>query len=127
MRGSTRRDTKPELALRSELHRRGLRFRVDYPIQALGRRVRADVAFPRRRVAVFVDGCFWHRCPQHGRTPEVNLEYWQPKFKRNVERDRAVDAALRSAGWGVVRVWEHEIPPHAANVVEHALRRSTRS
>ncbi|MDP9412311.1 MAG: very short patch repair endonuclease [Actinomycetota bacterium] len=122
MRGSTRRDTKPELALRSELHRRGLRFRVDFPIEARGRRVRADVAFPRQRVAVFVDGCFWHRCPEHGRKPEVNLDYWQPKFRRNVERDRAVDAALRAAGWDVVRLWEHETVIQGANVVQRAVR-----
>lgn len=109
MRAIKRTGTKPELALRSALHRRGYRFRKDYRLDlAPGTRVRPDIAFTARRVAVFVDGCFWHVCPEHGRDPTVNEWYWAPKLRRNMERDRAADAALAAAGWQVVRVWEHE-------------------
>src|SRR3954453_17637690 len=101
MRRNPRRDTKPEVALRSELHRVGLRFRKDFPIRTSERVVRADVVFTRPRLAVFVDGCFWHRCPLHGNVPRANTEYWVPKLERNVHRDRAVDAALEAAGWTV--------------------------
>jgi DNA mismatch endonuclease, patch repair protein len=108
MRAIRRVDTKPELALRSALHRRGYRFRKDYRLDLdAGARVRPDIAFTARRVAVFVDGCFWHACPEHGRNPAVNEWYWAPKLRRTVERDRAADAALAAAGWRVVRIWEH--------------------
>ena len=108
MRANRRMDTKPELALRSALHRRGYRFRKDYRLDLdAGARVRPDIAFTARRVAVFVDGCFWHACPEHGRNPAVNEWYWAPKLRRTVERDRAADAALAAAGWRVVRIWEH--------------------
>jgi DNA mismatch endonuclease, patch repair protein len=103
----------PERRLRSELHRQGLRFRVDHPINASGLRVRPDVVFTARRVAVFVDGCFWHGCPQHGSFPKANADYWVPKLLRNAERDREIDARLHRAGWQVVRVWEHEDPTAA--------------
>jgi len=108
MRLNRRRDSQPELALRRELHRRGLRFRVDLPIRLLGRIVRPDVVFTRARLAVFVDGCFWHCCPEHGNVPQTNSSYWGPKLARNVARDRAVDSALLSEGWKVLRAWEHE-------------------
>jgi DNA mismatch endonuclease, patch repair protein len=109
MRAIRRRDTKPELALRRALHGRGYRYRKDYRLDLdSGARVRPDIAFTARRVAVFVDGCFWHCCPEHGRNPAVNTGYWDPKLRRNTERDRAADAALAAAGWAVVRVWEHE-------------------
>ena len=108
MRANRRTDTKPELALRRELHRQGLRYRKDYRLDLEGARVRPDIAFTARRVAVFVDGCFWHVCPEHGTKPANNTWYWGPKLARNVERDRAADAALVAAGWRVVRVWEHE-------------------
>src|SRR4051794_11029082 len=103
-----RRDTGPERALRRLLHAQGLRFRVDFPVRLDGLTVRPDVVFPRWQVAVFVDGCFWHGCPEHGNVPTRNAEYWIPKLQRNVDRDRRSNAALRSAGWQVVRVWEHE-------------------
>jgi DNA mismatch endonuclease, patch repair protein len=116
MRGNRGSDTKPERALRSELHRRGLRFRKNVsPVPGL--RCRADVVFTRARVAVFVDGCYWHRCPQHGTAPRSNSDYWQAKLDRNVARDRQNDAALDTAGWTVVRVWEHENPALAADRV----------
>ena len=108
MRAIRRTNTKPEIALRSALHRRGYRFRKDLRLDLNeGARVRPDIAFTGRRVAVFVDGCFWHACPEHGRDPAVNQWYWAPKLRRTVERDRAADAALAAAGWRVVRIWEH--------------------
>jgi DNA mismatch endonuclease (patch repair protein) len=109
MRANRRTDTKPELALRRALHKLGYRYRKDYRLDLeSGRRVRPDIAFTARRVAVFMDGCFWHACPQHGRNPAVNDWYWTPKLRRNVERDRAADETLTAAGWQVVRIWEHE-------------------
>ncbi len=124
MRRNPRRDTQPEIALRSELHRRGLRFRKDPPLRVPGRVVRPDVAFTRARVAVFVDGCFWHVCPVHGNQPRVNIAYWRPKLARNVARDRAVDSALQAAGWRVLRAWEHEAPATVADRVEAIVRGS---
>lgn len=103
-----RRDTKPERMLRSTMHRMGYRFRKDHPIRVDGRRIRPDIAFTRWRVAVFIDGCFWHCCPQHGRHPRVNGDYWIPKLAGNAERDRRQTVLLQSAGWTVVRFWEHE-------------------
>ncbi len=108
MRANRRTDTKPEMALRRALHRQGFRYRKDYRIDLDGTRVRPDIAFTARRVAVFVDGCFWHVCPEHGTKPANNTWYWGPKLARNVERDRAADAALAAAGWQVVRIWEHD-------------------
>lgn len=108
MRANPRRDTQPEILLRSELHRRGLRFRKDLLLRVPGRSVRPDIVFTRARLAVFVDGCFWHACPKHGNHPRVNTDYWRPKLARNVARDRAVDEALAQAGWKVLRAWEHE-------------------
>jgi len=116
-----RTDTEPEKALRSALFRAGVRFRKDYLIECADLRVRADVAIIGRRVAVFVDGCFWHRCPEHGSDPKTNAEFWAEKLDRNVVRDRRVDAALRKSGWTVVRVWEHESPDDAASRVLDAL------
>lgn len=103
MRANPRRDTKPEIALRSLLHRRGLRFRKDLPIRLPERTVRPDIVFTRQHLAVFVDGCFWHCCPIHGTRPKANTGYWRPKLERNVERDRIVNEQLRSAGWAVLR------------------------
>jgi DNA mismatch endonuclease (patch repair protein) len=113
MRANRRTDTKPEMALRRALHGQGFRYRKDYRLDLEGARVRPDIAFTARRVAVFVDGCFWHACPEHGTKPASNTWYWGPKLTRNVERDRAADAALLAAGWRVVRVWEH-VPLDAA-------------
>ncbi|MFD6389328.1 very short patch repair endonuclease [Nocardia sp. NPDC060259] len=124
MRAIRRTDTKPEVELRSELHRLGYRFRKDFPIAVVGRRpVRPDIVFTARRVAVFVDGCFWHACPEHGRSPTTNEWYWTPKLRRNVTRDREADAALSTAGWTVVRVWEHEPVASALTAVVDKLDR----
>jgi DNA mismatch endonuclease (patch repair protein) len=115
-----RRDTAPEIALRRELHRRGLRFFVDRAPIA-GMRRRADLVFPRRHVAVYVDGCFWHRCPVHATAPKNNAQWWDEKLAANVRRDRDTDARLADAGWTVVRVWEHEDPTTAADRVQLVL------
>ena len=106
--------TGPEMALRRELWRMGLRYRVQYG------RERIDIAFPGRKVAVFVDGCFWHSCPLHGHMPKSNAAYWVPKLGKNVERDRAKDTRLRQDGWAVVHFWEHEVDADAASCA-HAI------
>ena len=108
MRSNRRLDTKPEVSLRSLLHRSGLRFRKDYSIRlATGKAVHADIAFTRKKIAVFVDGCFWHCCPDHGTIPKSNQAYWIPKLKQNMDRDREIDRELRTVGWQVLRFWEH--------------------
>jgi DNA mismatch endonuclease, patch repair protein len=110
----SRRDTGPELALRSALHRRGLRYRIHRrPLPRLARV--ADIVFPTEHVAVFVDGCFWHGCEQHGkRRHNVNSWYWPAKIGRNRSRDADTDRRLHDAGWIAVRIWEHEDPHEAA-------------
>lgn len=117
-----RTNTKPEVRLRSLLHARGLRFRKDHLLRVGDLRVRPDIVFPRTKVAVFVDGCFWHRCPAHATTPKRNLTYWLPKLQANVDRDWRVDAALAAEGWEVVRVWEHDIGESAAERVALIIR-----
>lgn len=115
-----RRDTGPELRLRSELHRRGLRFRVDVPVPFLPRH-RADVVFGPAKVVVFVDGCFWHGCPVHGEVPKSNSTWWKAKIERVRERDVRTDEAFQAHGWLVVRVWEHEDVSAAADRVQKAV------
>ena len=113
MRGNRSRDTAPELALRSALHRRGLRFRVDRaPLPGLRRR--ADVVFGPTRVAVFVHGCFWHGCPEHYIAPRANREFWKAKVDGNRARDVDTGRVLTEAGWEVVVVWEHDDAEAAA-------------
>jgi DNA mismatch endonuclease (patch repair protein) len=121
MRANPRADTGPERRLRALLHAQGYRFRKDHPIRVPGFSVRADIVFTGKRVAVFVDGCFWHACPEHGSSPRTNAAYWLPKLQRNVERDRLVDERLLGAGWTVVRLWEHVPLPVAAEQVVAAL------
>jgi DNA mismatch endonuclease, patch repair protein len=109
MQRNKRRDSVAEMALRSELHRRGLRFRVDFPIRSdPGRPIRPDIVFTRARLAIFVDGCFWHGCEQHGRTPKSNAGYWEAKIELNQERDRRqlrafAKPAGTSSGFGSTR------------------------
>jgi DNA mismatch endonuclease (patch repair protein) len=122
MKANRRTDTKPELALRHALHRLGYRYRKDYRLDLDGgRRVRPDIVFTARKLAVFVDGCFWHACPEHGSKPKANEWYWTPKLVRNVERDRINDASLKLAGWTVVRLWEHVPVGEAVTTVVTAL------
>lgn len=121
MRGNRSKDTRHEVALRRELHRRGLRFRKHVaPIPGL--RFRPDIVFPRQRVAIECLGCFWHRCPTDGITPRTNTAYWRAKLDRNVARDRRNAAALQAAGWHLVVVWEHEDRVQAADRIEAAVR-----
>ena len=120
MENQPQRDTGPELKIRSILHKMGFRYRVDYqPIKSIRRR--ADVAFLGARVAVFVDGCFWHSCRYHGTTPKVNTHYWLPKLERVTRRDQKVKSLLRKAGGAVIRVWEHVEIEKAADLVVRAL------
>ena len=121
-----RRDTAPEVALRRVLHRRGLRFRVDAPVPA-GIRRRADVVFPTGRLAVYVDGCFWHGCDVHARSSKTNAGWWARKIAVNKARDQETDARLLAQGWTVVRVWEHEDPEPAADRIAAALARASRT
>jgi DNA mismatch endonuclease (patch repair protein) len=116
-----RKDTKPELDLRRLLHARGMRYRVVYPVPGRPRRS-IDVAFTRAKVAVFVDGCFWHACPDHRTQPRANSEWWTAKLARNVARDRETDEHLTALGWTVLRFWEHENMGNAAEAVERVLR-----
>jgi DNA mismatch endonuclease (patch repair protein) len=125
MRGNRKRDTRPEVRLRSALHRRGLRFRVQRQVAAGSIRVRPDVVFGPAKAAVFVDGCFWHGCPDHGTIPRNNRWYWKPKLERNRRRDKVVDEALHLAGWSVVRIWEHEGASEAVAKVMAALGRES--
>lgn len=116
-----RKDTKPELDLRRELHRRGLRYRVDAPLPGLARR-RADLLFTGVRLAVFVDGCFWHGCPEHCRLPKSNHDWWEAKIVGNRERDEDTNARMLALGWAVLRFWEHEDMRAAADIVESIAR-----
>jgi DNA mismatch endonuclease (patch repair protein) len=122
MRSNRSRDTKPEMAVRRLLHAAGLRYRIDYA--PLGGRRRADIVFPRMRIAVFIDGCFWHGCPTHATRPKENADYWDPKLDRNIERDLETTAELAAGGWTVLRFWEHELPADVARTISEGVRRS---
>lgn len=121
MQANRSKDTGPERAIRSELHRRGLRYRTHVrPIP--DRRCEADLVFRAARVAVFIDGCWWHGCPTHRPLPKRNREWWAEKIAATVKRDRRNDRALAAAGWQVIRVWEHEPPAMAADRIERVVR-----
>lgn len=122
MRSNRRADTEPERKVRSLLHRQGYRFRKDAAIAVADGSVRADIVFQRARLAVFIDGCFWHCCPEHGTRPKANSDYWGPKLDRNVERDKITNARLRQAGWTVLRLWEHAPASVAAARIATALK-----
>ncbi len=116
-----RRDTAPEMAIRRLVHAAGLRYRVDAkPLPSLNRR--ADLVFSRVKVAVFIDGCYWHGCPEHGTVARTNAEYWNEKIGGNCKRDADTDQRLSEAGWVPVRVWEHEDPAHAAGRIVLTVR-----
>jgi len=118
-------NTGLELRLRSELHRRGMRFRIHLAISICGSKVRPDVVFTRQRLAVFVDGCFWHCCPEHGVMPRHNSKYWVEKFARNRRRDAKVNQELATSDWSVMRLWEHLPITAAADIVAAALSTNT--
>lgn len=122
MRGNVRRDTKPEVQVRRLLHAAGLRYRVDHPALASDRRRRADIVFTKRRIAVFIDGCFWHGCPQHFIAPKANADYWGPKIARNRERDSHTTTQLEAEGWTVLRFWEHQSSLDVAERIIAAVR-----
>lgn len=107
------RDTKPEILLRKALFRRGARFRVKYKLPG-----KPDIVFPGRKLAVFMDGCFWHGCPRCYKEPDNNREFWQKKIVKNKERDQYVSKVLGDLGWTVIRVWEHEIRSNLDEVAE---------
>ncbi|MFE9019112.1 very short patch repair endonuclease [Streptomyces sp. NPDC007808] len=120
------RDTTPEVAVRKLLHAAGLRYRVNFPVPGMPRRS-IDIAFSRAKIAVFLDGCFWHGCPEHATHPKANAEWWRTKLTKNIARDRETTEHLESHGWVVLRFWEHEIPTAIAVTVTEALtqRRAT--
>jgi DNA mismatch endonuclease (patch repair protein) len=120
MKSQGRRDTSVELAIRRQLHALGYRFRVDFRLEP-ALRCRGDIVFTRRRVVVFVDGCFWHGCPVHATAPKNNAEWWRAKLDANMERDNRNRAALADLGWRVVRVWEHEQPTEAVDRIREAI------
>jgi DNA mismatch endonuclease (patch repair protein) len=126
MRSNKRRDTRPELLVRRLLHAQGLRYRVDHRVVQKSRS-RADIAFTRQRIAVFIDGCFWHSCPEHLHLPKANADYWVVKLARNVERDAEVTALLRDLGWTVLRFWEHVPAEEAAAEIIAAVKRIHRA
>ncbi|HEX8690606.1 MAG TPA: very short patch repair endonuclease [Solirubrobacterales bacterium] len=113
--------TSAEMELRRALHARGLRYRVNAPVLPDKRR-RVDIAFLSAQVAIFVDGCFWHGCPEHATWPASNAGFWRQKIETNRRRDRDTDAELRKTGWHVVRVWEHEDPVAAAERIQTLVR-----
>lgn len=122
MKANRSRDTGPEWAVRQLLHAAGERYRVDWPLP-FDRRRRADLAFTRRKVAVMIDGCFWHRCPEHYVPPKSHADFWDKKTSATRERDRDTDARLTAMGWTVLRFWEHEQAQVVATQVQAVLQR----
>lgn len=122
MQANRSRDTKPELLIRRELHRRGWRYRVAHRPLTTDRRRTVDIAFTRLKVAIHIDGCFWHGCDQHFIPPKTNPAYWRSKIALNADRDQDTDSRLIAEGWLVLRFWEHEDPADAVARIEEALR-----
>ncbi len=123
MRANVRKNTKPELKVRQLLHAAGLRYRVDLAPSTTDKRRRADIVFTRLKVAVFIDGCFWHGCPEHFVPPKANADYWGPKIARNRERDAETTAMLNREGWTVLRYWEHEDAVRVASEIVRLVRK----
>ena len=122
MKGNKGKNTKPELLLRSELHKAGLRFRIHYNL--IGK---PDIVFPSKRVAVFVDGCYWHGCPKCYKEPKTNTEYWKNKIARNQQRAKTVRRQLNRNGWRVMRVWEHELKNNLDKIIKNILKRLSKN
>lgn len=109
-------NTKPEILLRKALWAKGIRYRVHYGKEKI------DIAFPTQKIAVFIDGCFWHGCPLHSHIPKSNVEYWIPKLQRNINRDKAIEEKLKKEGWQVIRIWEHELKePKGVEMISEKL------
>ena len=121
MQGNRSRDTKPEMAVRSAVHRRGIRFRVAVRPQPEFART-ADLVLRKTRIAVFVDGCFWHGCADRHTPLTTNSQHWADKIARDIERDTETTAYLQRTGWMVLRFWEHEDPEDVADRVQEAVR-----
>ncbi|MFI6465409.1 very short patch repair endonuclease [Streptomyces sp. NPDC050538] len=117
------RDTAPEVAVRRLLHAEGLRYRVNVPVPGIPRRT-IDIVFPKAKIAIFMDGCFWHGCPLHATQPKSNAEWWRAKLDKNMARDRETTAHLQRMGWTVLRFWEHERPEDTARTVAEARKTS---
>ena len=116
-------NNRADRLIRSALHRRGLRFRIQRRLIPDSTRT-VDIVFPRAHLAVFVDGCFWHDCPAHGSQPKSNVEWWREKLRQNVERDQDTNQRLRDLGWRIIRIWEHEDPAEAADLIADAYYQS---
>ena len=120
MSATGQKDTPPELKIRKLLFGMGLRYRVDHPVFTKPRR-KGDIVFSKLKVAVFVDGCFWHGCPIHGTWPKANAEFWRKKIETNRQRDLDTNRRLEKAGWKVIRIWEHENPKEAAEMIAEVV------
>ncbi|CAL9470260.1 Very short patch repair protein [Streptomyces sp. enrichment culture] len=118
------RDTAPEVAVRKLLHAAGLRYRVNVPVPGMPRRT-IDIVFSKAKIAVFLDGCFWHGCPQHATQPKANAEWWRAKLDKNMARDQETTEHLRAGGWTVLRYWEHETPSAVAQEVRATVLQHT--
>jgi DNA mismatch endonuclease, patch repair protein len=114
------RDTAPEVAVRRLLHAAGFRYRLHRPVPGMPRRS-IDIAFPGVKIAVFMDCCFWHGCPEHATHPKANADWWRTKLEGNIARDRETTRALAEAGWTVLRYWEHEAPAAVASRVAKSV------
>ncbi len=121
-----KRDNGPEMAVRRLLHAAGLRYRVGWPVPGQRRRT-IDIAFTRARLAVFIDGCFWHGCALHATSPKANAAWWAEKISTNRARDVDVSAQLEELGWLALRFWEHEDPEYVVSVIRSHLRRRSRA
>jgi DNA mismatch endonuclease (patch repair protein) len=122
MKANKRKNTKPEIAIRSLLHRRGLRFKKDVFIKINDKNCRPDIVFKKAKLVVFIDGCFWHLCPQHGHIPKNNVQYWEEKLNRNRDKDNADTKLLTENGWHVLRIWEHVPIEEAVDIIARNLK-----
>ena len=109
-------DTKPEIIFRKLLYSKGIRYRIHYPVEG-----KPDIVIVSKKIAIFIDGCFWHKCPKCCRLPRSNKDYWLPKIQRNIERDKKTNKALKSKGWKVIRIWEHEIKENPQGAVKKVI------